>query len=145
MADDTDAPIDRPNAADAGVGHNGGPPIEEPVDRYILHAWTVAHREVWKNPPLDILRFRVARAEAAGVSYHEYMLELLDTGRHLQAKPKPSSALKPRPRPTGSPTHGAQPTGPTPVSSKSQATPVGPHPAQPAPQQPDMRSRGMKR
>jgi hypothetical protein len=28
---------------------------------------------------------RVARAEAAGVSYREYMLELLDSGRHLQA------------------------------------------------------------
>jgi hypothetical protein len=40
---------------------------------------------VWKNPPLSILKLRVARAEAAGVSYREYTLELLDTGRHLQA------------------------------------------------------------
>ena len=39
----------------ARIGHNQGPPLEEPV------------------------------AEAAGVSYREYMLELLDTGRHLQA------------------------------------------------------------
>jgi hypothetical protein len=34
---------------------------------------------------MSILKFRLARAEAAGVSYEEYMLELLDTGRHLQA------------------------------------------------------------
>ena len=47
--------------------------------------WRKAHKEAWKNPPLSILKLRVARAEAAGVSYREYMLELLDTGRHLQA------------------------------------------------------------
>jgi hypothetical protein len=34
----------------------------------------------------------VARAEAAGVTYREYMLELLDSGRHLQA----GDAGKPR-------------------------------------------------
>ena len=33
---------------------------------------------------MDILRFRLARAEAAGVTYEQYMLTLLDTGRHLQ-------------------------------------------------------------
>ena len=47
---------------------------------------------------MSILKFRVARAEAAGVSYHAYMLELLDTGRHLQAtdtrsmRPSPKTA-----------------------------------------------------
>ena len=35
---------------------------------------------------MSILKLRMARAEAAGVSYREYMLELLDTGRHLQAR-----------------------------------------------------------
>ncbi len=68
----------------APIGHNGGPPIAEPADLYVLHAWKAAHSAVWKNPPLDILRFRLARAEAAGVTYEQYMLELLDTGRHLQ-------------------------------------------------------------
>ena len=34
----------------------------------------------------------MARAEAAGVSYHDYMLELLDTGRHLQAGHKVEGA-----------------------------------------------------
>ena len=68
------------------IGHNGGPPLteEEPGYLWRRHCWTKAHREVWKNPSMGILKFRVARAEAAGVTYREYMLELLDTGRHLQ-------------------------------------------------------------
>jgi hypothetical protein len=68
-----------------GIGDNGGPPLEE-EQGYLWrrHCWAKAHREVWKNPPMSILRFRVARAEAAGVSYRDYMLHLLDTGRHLQ-------------------------------------------------------------
>jgi hypothetical protein len=68
------------------VGHNGGPPLEEPAgDLFVRYRWKKAHAEAWRTPPMDILRFRVARAEAAGVSYHDYMLELLDTGRRLQA------------------------------------------------------------
>ena len=68
------------------IGHNGGPPIEEPVNNlFVRWRWKKAHNEAWKNPSMAILKFRVARAEAAGVSYREYMLELLDTGRHLQA------------------------------------------------------------
>ena len=68
------------------IGHNQGPPLDEPVtDAFVRWCWRKAHREAWKNPSLSILKMRVARAEAAGVSYREYMLELLDTGRHLQA------------------------------------------------------------
>ena len=71
----------------ARIGHNQGPPLEEPVvDAFVRYRWRAAHRQVWKNPPLSILKLRVARAEAAGVSYREYMLELLDSGRHLQAE-----------------------------------------------------------
>ena len=78
------APAQRSLSSPAPVGHNGGPPIEQPADLFVRYAWKVAHREVWKNPPMDILRFRVARAETAGVSYETYMKALLDTGRHLQ-------------------------------------------------------------
>ena len=78
------APEAAPPAPPHAIGNNGGPALEEPGDLYVRHLWTSAHRAVWKNPPLDILRFRLARAEAAGVSYHAYMLTLLDTGRHLQ-------------------------------------------------------------
>jgi hypothetical protein len=70
----------------ASIGHNNGPPLEDEQPGYLWrrHRWQKAHAEVWKTPPMAILKFRVARAEAAGVSYHEYMLALLDTGRHLQ-------------------------------------------------------------
>ena len=69
----------------ARIGHNQGPPLEDPVDAFVRWRWRKAYKEAWKNPPPSILKLRVARAEAAGVSYREYMLELLDTGRHLQA------------------------------------------------------------
>lgn len=72
-------------SAVAGVGHNGGPPLdEEPGYLVRRYCWKKAHREAWKTPPMPILKFRVARAEAAGVSYEAYMSELLDTGRRLQ-------------------------------------------------------------
>jgi hypothetical protein len=70
----------------AAIGHNNGPPLDEPVnDAFVRYRWKKAHAEAWKNPSLSILRFRVARAEAAGVSYETYVSELLDTGRYLQA------------------------------------------------------------
>ena len=96
--------------APARIGHNQGPPLNEPVvDLFVRYRWRKAHAEVWKNPSLSILRLRMARAEAAGVSYREYMLELLDSGRHLQAQDvgkaereaagRSASAAKPRPGP----------------------------------------------
>jgi hypothetical protein len=70
----------------ARIGHNQGPPLEDPpTDPFIRHLWRKAHAEAWRNPPLDILRLRVAWAEKAGVSYETYAAELLHTGRHLQA------------------------------------------------------------
>ena len=67
----------------AAIGHNNGPPIEDEVnDGYVRYKWRRAHAEAWKTPSMSILRFRVARAEAAGVTYEAYMSELLDTGRN---------------------------------------------------------------
>jgi hypothetical protein len=91
----------------ARIGHNQGPPLEEPVDAFVRWRWRKAYKEAWKTPPMSILKLRVARAEAAGVTYREYMLELLDTGRHLQADDvaKRRAAAKPQPlggdRPAG--------------------------------------------
>jgi hypothetical protein len=76
----------------ARIGHNQGPPLDEPADAFVRWRWRKAHREAWKNPSMSVLKLRVARAEAAGVTYREYMLELLDGGRHLQA----GDAGKPR-------------------------------------------------
>lgn len=97
-------------------GHNGGPPLdEEPGYLWRKYRWTKAYKEAWKTPSMAVLKFRVARAEAAGLSYHDYMLELLDTGRHMQkadvdkrvravAKPTPVGGPAPAaPRPLASP------------------------------------------
>jgi hypothetical protein len=71
----------------ARIGHNQGPPLEEPIaDAFVRWRWRKAYAEAWKTPSMSILKLRMARAEAAGVSYREYMLELLDTGHHLQAE-----------------------------------------------------------
>ena len=83
------------------VGHNGGPELDDddPTGRqlFVKWAWTQAYNEVWKTPPMDILRFRVARAEAAGLTYRAYMLQLLDqTGRYPQA-PATADAKPKRP------------------------------------------------
>jgi hypothetical protein len=80
------------------IGHNGGPPIDEPQGNlFVRYRWKKAHADAWKNPSMAVMKFRLARAEAAGVTYREYMLELLDTGRHLQASDikKPTKASEP--------------------------------------------------
>jgi hypothetical protein len=91
---------------DPKLGHNGGPELEDddPTGRllFVKWAWTRAHDKAWKTPPLDILRFRVARAEAAGLTYREYMLRLLDTGTYPQAKPANADTSKPK-RPLAKP------------------------------------------
>ena len=83
------------------VGHNGGPPLdEEPGYLWRKYCWTKAYNEAWKPPSMAVLKFRMARAEAAGLSYHDYMLELLDTGRHAQkgdAEKRRPAAAKPTP------------------------------------------------
>jgi hypothetical protein len=91
---------------DPNFGHNGGPELETGEERgrllFVKWAWTRAHDEAWKTPPLDILRFRVARAEAAGLTYREYMLQLLDTGRYPQAGAAnaPGTAKRPLAKPS---------------------------------------------
>ena len=76
-----------------GIGHNGGPPLDddEPPGKllFVRHCWKQAHAEVWRNPPRDIMLFRLRRAEAAGLTYRAYMLRLLDTGRYPQAGDPP--------------------------------------------------------
>ena len=78
----------------AGFGHNGGPPLDEPdrvreeEGKYLAVAccWKKAHDRAWKSLPYDIVMFRLGRAEAAGVSYREYTLEILERGRYLQKR-----------------------------------------------------------
>jgi hypothetical protein len=70
--------------------HNQGPPLDEHVPEWgrdgfgSYFEWRAAHRKARKSAGRDIAMHRLARAEAAGLTYEEYTLELLDTGRYLQ-------------------------------------------------------------
>jgi hypothetical protein len=81
----------------AGLGHNGGPPLDdEPPGKllFVRHCWKKAHAAAWKAPSHDIALFRLRRAEAAGLTYEQYMLKLLDTGRYPQAQDAKSDPSK---------------------------------------------------
>ena len=73
------------------LGHNQGPPLEdEHVPEWgrdgfgTYFEWRSAHKKAWKAVPAEMALRRLVKAEAAGVSYEEYVSELLDTGRYLQ-------------------------------------------------------------
>jgi hypothetical protein len=113
---------------DPKLGHNGGPELEDddPTGRllFVKWAWTRAHDEAWKTPPLDILRFRVARAEAAGLTYRQYMLQLLDTGQYPQATPVGAATQPKRPlAKPGAPNHALKIAVPA-KATQQQATPA---------------------
>ena len=76
------------------IGHNGGPPLDdddEPPGKILFLNWTwgKARKQAFTAPTTEIMLFRLARAEAAGLSYDEYTLRLFDTGRHPQAGDPP--------------------------------------------------------
>jgi hypothetical protein len=75
-----------------GRRHNGGPPLDDyrgppwgKGDPHRFLHWKRAHAAAWKPKSRDIALFRLAKAEAVGLTYEEYTLELLERGRHLQA------------------------------------------------------------
>ena len=85
----------RPRNPDrAGIGGNGGPPLEdrkphEPewgkgeINRFF--EWRSAHRRAWRKPPAIALR-RQERAEELGLTYEEYTLEVLERGYFPQSE-----------------------------------------------------------
>jgi len=74
----------------ARPGHNAGPPLDEDGppwgdgDPYLYFCWDRAWRQTWKQVPYDIVMLRQQRADALGLTYEEYTLEILERGRHLQ-------------------------------------------------------------
>ncbi len=88
-----DKSMSRPSPRKARIGDNGGPPLEEPrrepewgkgrIDRYF--DWRTASRKAWKKPASIALR-RQERAEALGLTYEEYTLEVLERGYFPQAE-----------------------------------------------------------
>ena len=72
--------------SDAKLGDNGGPKLEEedPGDAsWKGWIWRKKHNAAWKTPPREIALRRLERAEALGVTYKEYTLEILERGRYL--------------------------------------------------------------
>ncbi len=68
------------------LGHNGGPPLDpppEPGRSWRLHCWRMAAAEVWKPPPREVVLRRLKRAQALGMTYRQYTLEILERGRYL--------------------------------------------------------------
>jgi hypothetical protein len=76
-----------------GIGHNGGPPLEPRKRRSTLDSgpigrsfdWRFAHRKAWKKPREIALR-RQENAEALGLTYEEYALEIMERGYFPQAE-----------------------------------------------------------
>ncbi len=67
-----------------GLGHNGGPPLDYVKGRsWRRWRWKKAHAAAWKSPPREIVLRRMRRARAAGMTYREYTLEILERGRYL--------------------------------------------------------------
>jgi hypothetical protein len=71
--------------------HNQGPPLDDDEgpewgdgDAYIYFNWKAAHRQAWKPASRDMALFRLEKAEALGLTYEEYTLEILERGRYLQ-------------------------------------------------------------
>jgi hypothetical protein len=69
-----------------GIGHNGGPPLDPETPGHLswhAYVWRKAHKKAWKTPPREIALRRLERAEALGMTYREYTLEIMERGRHL--------------------------------------------------------------
>jgi hypothetical protein len=76
----------------ARLGDNAGPALDDDEgpewgngDPYIYFNWKAAHRKAWKPASRDMALFRLEKAEALGLTYEEYTLELLERGRYLSA------------------------------------------------------------
>ncbi len=74
--------------SDGRLGHNAGPPLDpdppgDPDAAWRLFCWRKAHRAMWKTPAREIALRRLERAEALGMTYRAYTLEILERGRHL--------------------------------------------------------------
>lgn len=73
------------------IGDNGGPtlvdydgPAWKGGDPHRFLHWKRAHDAARNSRSRDVALFRLTKAEAIGLTYEEYTLELLERGRHLQ-------------------------------------------------------------
>jgi hypothetical protein len=64
------------------LGHNNGPDWFE-YELFAEYCWKKAHAKAWAPPTQEIGVRRARKAEALGVTYREYVLEILERGRYL--------------------------------------------------------------
>ncbi len=90
-----------PRERKIGIGHNGGPSLTDRKRRAATGSgaigrffdWRFAHRKAWKKPR-DIALRREENAQALGLTYEEYALEIMERGYHPQ--PEHAEAIKAR-------------------------------------------------
>ncbi len=72
-----------------GMGHNGGPPLDEHVPEWGIggfgtyFAWRAASEKAFSLPFETVIR-RTKKAESLGLTFREYQLEILERGIYLQ-------------------------------------------------------------
>lgn len=64
------------------LGHNNGPAWDEEL-LFREFCWEKAHNEAWTPPTQEIGVRRAKKAEALGLTYREYVLEIMERGRYL--------------------------------------------------------------
>ena len=64
------------------LGHNNGPDWFA-SELFIDWCWKQAHEKAWAAPTQEIGVRRARKAEALGVTYKQYVLEILERGRYL--------------------------------------------------------------
>jgi hypothetical protein len=67
------------------LGHNNGPDWIDGV-QYIAYCWRKAHEKAWTPPSQEIGIRRALKARELGMSYRDYVLEILEHGRYPQEK-----------------------------------------------------------
>lgn len=64
------------------LGHNNGPSWDE-WELHLEDCWKRAQAKVWTPPTQEIGVRRARKAEALGVTYRQYVLEIMERGRFL--------------------------------------------------------------
>ncbi len=83
-------PADITAADIPGIGHNGGPPLDEHIPEWgvggigTYFTWRTASEDAFKKVPAETAIRRAKKAERLGLTYREYQLEILERGRYLQ-------------------------------------------------------------
>ena len=74
-----------------GMGHNGGPPLDHVPPWGVggignWFDWKAATDRAFRKLSPEIAMRRARKAEALGLTFREYQLEILERGRYLQAE-----------------------------------------------------------